>query len=119
MENIGNWNGMEQKRKSGYIHGSGSRRKCKTVPLTGVSARYLKLQIMKSRRNYFASHELPVYKKDGSKPFAVGSTNKNETVSEGDYTNMKKLPWNFCQGWFQLCGSNPEAKWRYQYERHL
>lgn len=61
----------------------------KTVPLTGVSARYLKLQIMKSRRNYFASHELPVYKKDGSKPFAVGSTNKNETVSEGDYTNMK------------------------------
>ena len=43
----------------------------------------------KSRRNYFASHELPVYKKDGSKPFAVGSTNKNETVSEGDYTNMK------------------------------
>lgn len=35
----------------------------KTVPLTGVSARYLKLQIMKSRRNYFASHELPVYKK--------------------------------------------------------
>ena len=61
----------------------------KTVPLAGVSARYLKLQIMKSRRNYFASHELPVYKKDGSKPFAVGSTNKNETVSEGDYTNMK------------------------------
>lgn len=61
----------------------------KVVPLSGVSARYLKLEIVKSIRNYFASHELPVFKKDGSKPFAVGSTNKNETVSEGDYTNMK------------------------------
>ena len=57
----------------------------KVVPLSGVSARYLKLEVVKSIRNYFASHELPVFKKDGSKPFAVGSTNKNETVSEGDY----------------------------------
>lgn len=61
----------------------------KVVPLSGVSARYLKLEVVKSIRNYFASHELPVFKKDGSKPFAVGSTNKNEIVSEGDYTNMK------------------------------
>lgn len=61
----------------------------KAVPLDSVSARYLKLQVVQSIRNYFASHELPVYKKDGTKPFAVGSTNKNETVSEGDYTNMK------------------------------
>ena len=61
----------------------------KVVPLSGVSARYLKLEVVKSIRNYFASHELPVFKKDGSKPFAVGSTNKNETVAEGDYTNMK------------------------------
>ena len=74
---------------------------------------------MKSRRNYFASHELPVYKKDGSKPFAVGSTNKNETVSEGDYTNMKNYLGTSVKDGSNFCGSNPEAKWRYQYERHL
>lgn len=61
----------------------------KAVPLDGVSARYLKLEVVKSQHNYFATHELPVYKKDGSRAFAVGSTNKNEVVSEGDYTNMK------------------------------
>lgn len=61
----------------------------KTVSLAGVSARFLKLEIQKSTRNYFAAHELPVYKKDGSAGYAVGSTNKNETVSAGDYTNMK------------------------------
>lgn len=36
----------------------------KTVPLQGVCARYLKLEIVKSVRNYFASHELSVYKKE-------------------------------------------------------
>ena len=61
----------------------------KTVNLDGVSARYVKLEVVKSPRNFFAAHELPVFKKDGSKAFAVGSTNKNETVAEGDYTNMK------------------------------
>ena len=60
-----------------------------TVPLAGVLARFLKLEVTESLRNYFAAHELPVYRKDGTKPFAVGSTNKNEEVSEGDYTNMK------------------------------
>ena len=59
------------------------------MSLDGVSARYLKLVVVKSIRHYFAAHELPVYKKDGTKPFAVGSTNKNENVAEGDYTNMK------------------------------
>lgn len=61
----------------------------KTVPLKGVSARFLKLEIIKSIRNYFASHELSVFKKDGTVSFAVGSTNKNQCVSEGDYVNMK------------------------------
>ena len=61
----------------------------KTVSLSGVGARFLKLEIKKSTRNFFAAHELPVYKKDGSLPYAVGSTNKNEAVTAGDYTNMK------------------------------
>ncbi len=61
----------------------------KRVPLEGVSARFLKLEVVESLRNYFAAHELSVFKKDGSSPFAVGSTNKNECVSEGDYVNMK------------------------------
>ena len=61
----------------------------KTVSLSGVSARYLKLEIMKSTRNFFAAHELPVFRREDAAPYAVGSTNKNEVVSAGDYTNMK------------------------------
>lgn len=61
----------------------------KKVLLDGVNARFIKLEIRKSLRSYFAAHELSVFKKDGSAPFAVGSTNKNESVSEGDYVNMK------------------------------
>ena len=61
----------------------------KKVLLDGVNARFIKLEIRKSLRNYFAAHELSVFKKDGSAPFAVGSTNKNQCVSESDYVNMK------------------------------
>lgn len=61
----------------------------KTVPLDGVKARYLKAEVIESKGNRFATHEMPVYKKEGTKGFAVGSTNLNETVTEGDYTNMK------------------------------
>ena len=61
----------------------------KTVSLAGVSARYLKLEIVKSPRNFFAAHELPVFKKDGTSGYALGSTNKNAAVAAGDYTNMK------------------------------
>lgn len=60
-----------------------------TIPLAGVLARFVKLEVVESTKNYFAAHELPIYKKDGSRPVAVGSTNKNEEVAEGDYTNMK------------------------------
>ncbi len=72
-----------------YDTGIEAEKNIKQVSLDGVSARFLKLEIVKSIRNYFASHELSVFKKDGSSPFAVGSTNKNEKVSEGDYVNMK------------------------------
>lgn len=82
------WNGEEHEEWS-YDEDLEIEENVKTVVLDGVSARYLKLEIVKSKRNFFASHELPVFKKDGSRPFAVGSTNKNEKVTEGDYTNMK------------------------------
>ena len=82
------WNGEEHGDWS-YDENLEVEENVKTASLDGVSARFLKLEIVKSKRNFFASHELPVFKKDGSKPFAVGSTNKNEKVSEGDYTNMK------------------------------
>lgn len=82
------WNGAEQEEWS-YNTDLDVEENGKTVPLTGVLARYIKLEVVQSTRNYFAAHELPVYKKDGSSPFAVGSTNRNEEVSEGDYTNMK------------------------------
>lgn len=61
----------------------------KTVPLDGVKARFLKVEVIETKGNKFATHEMPVYKKEGTKGFAVGSTNLNETVTEGDYTNMK------------------------------
>lgn len=82
------WNGAEEEEWT-YNKDLEVEENAKTVSLDGVSARYLKLVVVKSIRNWFAAHELPVYKKDGAKPFAVGSTNKNETVAEGDYTNMK------------------------------
>lgn len=82
------WNGEEEEEWT-YNQELDVEENAKVVSLDGVCARYLKLIIVKSIRNYFAAHELPVYKKDETKPFAVGSTNKNEKVSEGDYTNMK------------------------------
>lgn len=82
------WNGAEHDAWT-YNTDLDVEENVQTVPLTGVLARFLKLEVTESLRNYFAAHELPVYKKDGTKPFAVGSTNKNEEVSEGDYTNMK------------------------------
>lgn len=82
------WNG-EEKEDWEYDDRLEVEENGKTVSLDGVSARYLKLEIAKSRKNFFASHELSVYKKEGTRPFALGSTNKNETVSEGDYINMK------------------------------
>lgn len=82
------WNGAEHDAWT-YNTDLDVEENAQTVPLTGVLARFLKLEVTESLRNYFAAHELPVYRKDGTKPFAVGSTNKNEEVSEGDYTNMK------------------------------
>ena len=82
------WDGATQEEWS-YDTGLEMEENAKAVSLDGVSARFLKLEILKSTRNYFAAHELSVFKKDGSSPFAVGSTNKNETVCEGDYVNMK------------------------------
>ena len=82
------WNGAEQEVWT-YNTDLDVEDNGKAVSLNGVLARYVKLEVVQSRKNYFAAHELPVYKKDGTKPFAVGSTNKNEEVAEGDYTNMK------------------------------
>lgn len=82
------WDGAAEEEWS-YHTDLEAEENIKTVPLDGVSARFLKLEILKSVRNYFAAHELSVFRKDGSDPFAVGSTNKNECVSEGDYVNMK------------------------------
>ena len=82
------WNGAEHDAWT-YNTDLDVEENVQTVPLTGVLARFLKLEVIESLRNYFAAHELPVYRKDGTKPFAVGSTNKNEQVAEGDYTNMK------------------------------
>lgn len=82
------WNGAEQEEWT-YDENLEVEENGKAVSLDGVSARYLKLEVVKSKRNFFAAHELPVFKKDGSRPYAVGSTNKNEKVTEGDYINMK------------------------------
>ena len=61
----------------------------KIVDLTGNAARYVKLVVKNSVGGFFAANELAIYKADGTSAFAVGSTNKIEKVSDGDYTNMK------------------------------
>ena len=61
----------------------------KVVDLTGNGARYVKLVVKNSIGGFFAANELAIYKADGTSAFAVGSTNKMEKVSDGDYTNMK------------------------------
>lgn len=82
------WNGKEHGEWN-YDENLEMEENVKTVKLDGVSARFLKLEVVKSQKNFFAAHELPVFKKEGSRPFAAGSTNKNVKVSEGDYINMK------------------------------
>jgi len=52
-------------------------------------ARYIRFTPLESVGNFFAASEIKVYKKENTGAFAVGSTNKAETVSDGDYTNMK------------------------------
>lgn len=61
----------------------------KTVDLTGVNARYVKLIVTKSTGNFFSANEIAVYKADGTSAFAVGSTLGLETIGEPDYSNMK------------------------------
>ena len=61
----------------------------KTVTFTDVAARYVKLITKESKGGFFSCNELAVHKKDGTRAFAVGSTNKNTTVLDGDYTNMR------------------------------
>ena len=52
-------------------------------------ARYIRFTPLESVGNFFAASEIKVYKKENTGAFAVGSTNKADTVSDGDYTNMK------------------------------
>ena len=54
----------------------------------GTVARYVRMTPTKSVGNFFSARELAVYKKDGSKGFAVGSLAENAEVSDGDYTAM-------------------------------
>lgn len=61
----------------------------KTVDLSGLAARYVKLITVKSKGGFLSANEMVVYKKDGTKAFAVGSSLANPTVQEGDYGNMK------------------------------
>ena len=56
------WNGAEQEVWT-YNTDLDVEDNGKAVSLNGVLARYVKLEVVQSRKNYFAAHELPVYKK--------------------------------------------------------
>lgn len=73
-----------------YTKGDSIQDSVKTVDLTGKTARYVKLNVVESNGKFFASNGLYVYKADGSKGFAVGSSLQKPTVTEGDYTNMSQ-----------------------------
>lgn len=72
-----------------YDTGKSVAENVKTVDLSGIGARYVKMIVKSSKGNFFASNEIVVYKADGTKAFAVGSTNGLAAVAEADYTNMK------------------------------
>ncbi len=76
-------------QKWSYVASASQEENKKTVDLGGVNARYVKLVVKESVGNFFSADELIVYKKDGTKAFAVGSTNGQATVTDADYTNMK------------------------------
>ncbi|MBR5578435.1 MAG: discoidin domain-containing protein [Lachnospiraceae bacterium] len=72
-----------------YTNGATAVENKKTVSLKGVTARYVKLVLKQSAGNFFTATELALYKEEGSKAFAVGSTLGNMILQDGDYTNMK------------------------------
>lgn len=84
------WDGSKQTEWA-YDPDKTTEENKKTISFAdGTVARYVKITVQKSVGNFFAAQEIAVYKKDGSKGFAVGSTLGNATVLEGDYTNMKQ-----------------------------
>lgn len=58
----------------------------KTIDLTGVNARYLKLSIVKSTGGFFSASELTTYKIDGTKGWFVGDTNNSGGIEDNDLT---------------------------------
>lgn len=58
----------------------------KTVDLSSVTARYLKLSVTKSKGGFFSAAELTVYKKDGDNGHLVGDTNNSNSIDENDLT---------------------------------
>ncbi|QWT17625.1 discoidin domain-containing protein [Collinsella sp. zg1085] len=61
----------------------------KTVDLTGIIARYLRLTNLESAGGFFSAGELALFKKDGSRAFEVGSVTYGATVGDTDYQHLK------------------------------
>lgn len=51
--------------------------------------RYLRLTPRTSVGTFFSASEIAVYKKDGTSGFVLGSNLMHETITDGDYSNMK------------------------------
>lgn len=61
---------------------------CSEIPVN-TAARYFRFIPRECVNVFFAASEIKPIKKDNTSAFAVGSTNLNAEVVEGDYTNMK------------------------------
>ena len=60
----------------------------KLMDKLSCGARYIRFTPLEALGNFFSASEIKVYKKENTGAFAVGSTNKAETVTDADYTNM-------------------------------
>ncbi|MDF9825451.1 alpha-glucosidase (family GH31 glycosyl hydrolase) [Breznakia sp. PF5-3] len=58
----------------------------KTVPLTGLKARYLKLSCLSSYGGFFSAAEITPYKVEGTDAWVVGDVTNNNVVDENDLT---------------------------------
>ncbi len=82
------WDGAKNEAWS-YMAGATAAENVKTVDLSGINARFVKVSVVQSVGGFFAAAELAIHKVDGTKPFEVGSTLKNASILEGDLSNLK------------------------------
>lgn len=74
--------------KDEWTYANDDSRDTKTVDLSGVRARYLKLVVRKSKGGFFSAAEMQPYFKDGSVGILPGDTNNDGVVDDKDLVQI-------------------------------